>query len=345
MKKIVVTLFMSLALSECASALANNGGPAATGLKGETQTPAPQSAELAEADSLSRSIVELHKAGKDDEALVLANRVLALREKALGPDDRQVAFALFNLGELYVAKRKYGTAQPFYKRALTILEKDKDKNNEIIGKVLNSLALVSYLDRDFGQSETFYQRLLEHQERTFGAGSHEVARALFNLAELYRRLSKYEKAEPLFLRMLAIEEKLLKPDDPNLEKAQERYVCLLYEKGDEKKADELSRRYSESRASWVPGTLIPEVLNGKALSLPRPEYPQEARNMRASGVVIVKVKIDEAGKVIESVATCGNPYLVRASEAAASKARFTPTLKAGQPVQVTGIITYRFLPQ
>src|SRR5215213_9284225 len=141
MMKIVVALFTSLVLSQCTSALANNSGPAAVSLKGETQQPAAQSAELAEADSLSRSVIELHKAGRDDEAMVLANRVLALREKALGPNDKSVAVALFNLAELYVAKRKYGTAEPLYKRALTILEKAQVADNVMIAKVLNALAL------------------------------------------------------------------------------------------------------------------------------------------------------------------------------------------------------------
>jgi protein TonB len=92
----------------------------------------------------------------------------------------------------------------------------------------------------------------------------------------------------------------------------------------------------------TPSTLVPEVLNGKALNLPKPEYPEEARQFRVHGTVLVKIKIDESGKVIEAVATCGNPYLRRASEEAAYKARFTPTFKAGQPVQVTGVIIYNF---
>jgi TonB family protein len=84
------------------------------------------------------------------------------------------------------------------------------------------------------------------------------------------------------------------------------------------------------------------VVNGKALSLPRPEYPSMARGARASGSVSVFVTIDETGKVIAARAIKGHPLLREVSEAAAKQARFTPTMVSGQPVKVTGTIIYNF---
>lgn len=87
------------------------------------------------------------------------------------------------------------------------------------------------------------------------------------------------------------------------------------------------------------------VLNGKALSLPRPEYPSGAKNARASGTVAVQVTIDEQGKVISARAKTGHRLLQPACELAALRAKFSPTLLCGQPVKVTGIITYNFVIQ
>jgi protein TonB len=84
------------------------------------------------------------------------------------------------------------------------------------------------------------------------------------------------------------------------------------------------------------------VLNGKAISLPKPEYPPNAKNMRASGVVTVEVLLDESGKVISARAVEGNPLLRPAAVAAARQARFTPTVLSGQPVKVSGVLTYKF---
>jgi TonB family protein len=87
------------------------------------------------------------------------------------------------------------------------------------------------------------------------------------------------------------------------------------------------------------------ILNGQALSLPRPDYPPIARVAHASGTVVVQVVIDESGKVISAAAVAGHPLLQGVSVAAAKQAKFTPTLLEGEPVKVTGVIHYNFVPK
>jgi protein TonB len=84
------------------------------------------------------------------------------------------------------------------------------------------------------------------------------------------------------------------------------------------------------------------ILNGKALNLPAPAYPDMARRAHATGVVEVEVIIDTNGKVISAKAVRGPGLLQQAAEMAARLARFTPTLLSGQPVKVAGVITYNF---
>src|SRR6266566_3080638 len=84
------------------------------------------------------------------------------------------------------------------------------------------------------------------------------------------------------------------------------------------------------------------VLNGKALSLPQPEYPAIAAQARASGTVVVQVTVDEAGNVISAHAVSGHPLLQAAAVSAARLARFSPTSLMGEPVKVTGVLTYNF---
>jgi periplasmic protein TonB len=87
------------------------------------------------------------------------------------------------------------------------------------------------------------------------------------------------------------------------------------------------------------------VLNGKAISLPKPTYPAIAKSAHASGTVVVQVTIDENGSVISAHAVSGHPLLQAVAVAAARGARFSPTKLSGQPVKVTGVITYNFVAQ
>jgi protein TonB len=87
------------------------------------------------------------------------------------------------------------------------------------------------------------------------------------------------------------------------------------------------------------GPVAGGMLNGKAIYLPAPEVPPG----EASGVVLVAVVIDEQGNVVEARAVSGPPHLHAAAVNAARLARFSPTLLMGEPVRVTGTLSYNFV--
>jgi VWFA-related protein/TonB family protein len=87
------------------------------------------------------------------------------------------------------------------------------------------------------------------------------------------------------------------------------------------------------------------VLNSKAVTLPKPDYPSAAKSVGAQGKVVVELTIDETGKVIKARAVSGHPLLQKAAVAAALQARFSPTILSGEPVSITGTISYTFLLQ
>ena len=81
------------------------------------------------------------------------------------------------------------------------------------------------------------------------------------------------------------------------------------------------------------------MLNGRAIYLPLPEVPPG----EATGVVLVAVVIDEQGSVIEARAVSGPQTLHAAAVSAARLARFSPTLLMGEPVRVSGTLSYNFV--
>ena len=84
------------------------------------------------------------------------------------------------------------------------------------------------------------------------------------------------------------------------------------------------------------------ALNSRAVSLPKPVYTEEMKRVRASGRVTVRVVVDENGKVMSAQAIDGPLPLREAAEAAARQAMFTPTVKDGITVKVSGTLTYDF---
>lgn len=90
------------------------------------------------------------------------------------------------------------------------------------------------------------------------------------------------------------------------------------------------------------GPISAGVLNGKALSLPVPDYPAEARAAGAEGVVVVQVMVDEQGNVTDARALSGPKLLQETSLNAARQAKFSPTLLSGEAVKVTGVLVFNF---
>ena len=92
-----------------------------------------------------------------------------------------------------------------------------------------------------------------------------------------------------------------------------------------------------------PVRLTSSLIASKVVEKPAPPYPSIARAAGVQGPVAVQILVDEQGRVVSAKATSGNPLLHNAAVQAAYRARFTPTLLSGQPVKVTGSITYNFV--
>ncbi|MBV9907399.1 MAG: tetratricopeptide repeat protein, partial [Hyphomicrobiales bacterium] len=77
---------------------------------------------------LSTKVVELYRAGKYSEALPLVRQELAIEERTFGPNHPAVAQSLNILASIYNKLGRHSDAEPVYKRALSILEKESRAN-------------------------------------------------------------------------------------------------------------------------------------------------------------------------------------------------------------------------
>ena len=309
-------------------------------------TPTQQeSPELKEASELTEQVIKLFNENKYDDALKLPKRALEIRERLLPLKDPLVGNSLNNLGEIYIAKREYGKAKDAYLRLLQHQTERFGADDVKLAHTLERLGALHYRDGENSKAEEAYKRALAINEKKYGADHVEVAHSLFALGEFYRARRDFTHGQPAYSRALRTYGKHLGVHSAEFERTRDGYSCLGY---DTTKFDVFGEINSIWQLLATPGGPVQApagtILNGKALSLPRPVYPDAARARGISGTVIVKVKIDETGTVVSAQDMCGGPpYLSESSVQAAYAARFSPTKLSGKPVPVFGVIQYRFV--
>jgi TonB family protein len=353
MNKLLTIFLLALVYGGAPQAIVGQSGAPQAGATQPVES-AEQAAALKEANTLSGKVVELYNAGKVDEALPIAENVLAIRERVLPANDRRIADALANIAALQLAKGETDKAEKLYVRALAIYEATGDQESALVVTLLTRLVLVAATKRDFDKAELHAQRIVSIAEKKYKPEQLEMALALVNLAEVSRLKRDNKRARALYARIVDIVEKFSPASVPKeITLSLSNYLNLLYaqENGKDSDLTERIKKLFIAIASSAPSgsarSVQGGVLNGKAVYKPQPHYPAGAKAVRAQGIVTVAVTVDETGKVISARAINNPPdlSLARASEEAARQARFMPTLLSGVPVKVNGIITYRFVLQ
>lgn len=102
---------------------------------------------------------------------------------------------------------------------------------------------------------------------------------------------------------------------------------------------------SSTPTNTPPSNVNIGVMNSRARDLRRPAYPQTAKQMGASGQVIVQISIDEQGNVISAKALSGHALLRNPAEAAARQSSFNPVKVGDRAIRATGTVVYNFINQ
>ncbi len=200
-----------------------------------------ENVELAEAKQLNRQVIKLYNEGKYKEAIPLAKRVLAIREKILGKDHSSVATSLNNLALLYDSKGEYSLVESLYQRAIAIDENALGKDHPFTNS-LNNLAAFYVAQGKYMQAEPLFQRALAIDEKNKGKNHPSVATALNNLAFLYDSQKKYVEAELLYQRAIDIREKVLGKDHPDVAASLNNLAALHSSQGKYTQAEPLFQR-------------------------------------------------------------------------------------------------------
>jgi len=160
--------------------------------------------------------------GQTTRAESLYQRLLAIQEDHLGPDDPRTAATLGKLADVYRAQDQFHQAESLYQRLLAIQEKGLEARDPGIAATLGKLADVYRAQDQFhradslskramalklrGQgyahfvrgrnrpAERFYRRALAIQEKNLGAAHPDLARILDQLASILKKAGRRKEA-------------------------------------------------------------------------------------------------------------------------------------------------------
>jgi tetratricopeptide (TPR) repeat protein/CHAT domain-containing protein len=200
------------------------------------------SADNPDIESLIPKARELYNAGKYQDALPLAEQILAYTENTFGPEDPLTAYSLSNLASLYTAMGDYAKAEPLYQRALQIREKVLGPEHADTATSLNNLGGLYYQLGNYEKAESTLRRVLQIREKILGPKHLDTATSLNDVAMVHRAMGDYAKAESLFQRALAIREKELGSEDAATALSLNNLGLLYADMGEYAKAASLYQR-------------------------------------------------------------------------------------------------------
>jgi tetratricopeptide (TPR) repeat protein len=150
---------------------------------------------------------------------IALDRMLAIAEKALGPEHPDLVLSLTTVAGLHLAKEKRAQAEPLVNRALAIEEKTlgPEHPNVAVTRLQWRAEIVRLRQRgEFAEMESLLRQALNIQAKALGPENPKLVESLGGLAGLIATQGQHAQAESLLKRALAIQEKALGPEHPDL---------------------------------------------------------------------------------------------------------------------------------
>lgn len=303
---------------------------------------------LEEVQKLNLELAKLYRDNKDEEAAEIGKIILETVRKNVIESDLRVLPSLRNVAETYLVRKKYNDAIKILESIITVYEKIGSRVDGERSRTLGRLAYAYTGKRDLKNAEAAYLKVIALNDSIYGAKSVQSADSFTQLASVYQLMNNDEQATAYFTKAVEVNDIVLTEKEKESRHDLENFRCFSYHSYYRKKRninmkeDNAYDLFMKKRNAADPKDPDEGVVNGKAINLVKPVYPQRARDKRAEGFAIVHVEINEQGNVTSAKAYCGFLDFVKEVEKAAMASTFSPTTLKGVPTKVTGDIVYNF---
>jgi CHAT domain-containing protein/Tfp pilus assembly protein PilF len=152
------------------------------------------------------------KPAEGEEPGKLAERAVAIKERALGPDHPEVATSLMNVAVVRARGGDPAGAKQILERALAIREASLGPDHPLVAASLEALAGLLMGQQDDDGARRLIERVLRIRETAYGADHPETVRTVFNAGIYYAQTNDYVGARAFFERARELGEKGLGRD-------------------------------------------------------------------------------------------------------------------------------------
>ncbi|MCU1265729.1 MAG: Tfp pilus assembly protein PilF, partial [Acidobacteria bacterium] len=181
---------------------------------------------------------------KYDDSIAAFRRAGKIYEKS--PNEPHVGL-LYSLARYYYFTGKYAESERLFLQLLPLAEQAKDGN---VAWYRKGYALVLYAQGKTAPAEKMFRESVETL-KTGDNSDRDLATSWHELATLLTSLGKYADAEPLFKQAIAMREKALGGNHPELAASLEGYAAMLTKMGRADEAAPLEHRAQTIRANPV----------------------------------------------------------------------------------------------
>lgn len=179
-----------------------------------------------------------------------------------------------------------------------------------------------------------------------GSDGRPVERRVLNAAGILKRREQYTYADDawgnwtLQWTLLAI----VADGKPSVEpiRVVHRQITYFYEPPGPELTEATTPANTTTHAA---ATNAPATIPARISEVARAVYPIVASHARVSGVVVVRVSVDEQGAVTKAEAVSGHNLLRGAAIDAARRSRYQPARRDGMPAAGETFVTYNFTPK
>ncbi len=152
--------------------------------------------------------------GNYDEAEKMQEAALRINQKQFGPQSRETADSLNELGLVYTQRGELAKAVAAHQEALAMRRLLFGNENADVAASLNYLGEMLTQQGKFSEAEVQLRESLEIRKKIFGNESLEAADSLRNLSILLGDQGKWPEAEAMARQVLAIRRKVYGPENP-----------------------------------------------------------------------------------------------------------------------------------